>query len=308
MKRSRAGIICVGPSVQLIEGKNYLISDNPSALFQQLAEMILCIDKLFTGFEGVHPTAQIHPTALIDPTATIGPCAVIDMHAVIGSNTLIGSSVYVGPHTRIGSNCTIHPGCILREHCSIGNRVVLQPGCVIGSCGFGYLPDEKGRFQKLQQLGIVILEDDVEIGANTTIDRARFKETKICRGTKIDNLVQIAHNVVIGEDNAIAAQTGIAGSSKTGRHVIIGGQVGILGHVFVGDGTSLGAQAGVSKTLPPGGKYRGTPAVPINDFNRQQVLVKKLSHTNKHIENLQEQISKLQEELLAVKKQLSERS
>ncbi len=302
MKRSQAGIICIGPTTPLIPGKNFLISDHPSRVFQQLAELILAEKLATTGFEKIHPSALIHPSAVIGEGVSIGPFTVIDMNVVVESSTTIGAFVFIGAHTKVGKECTIHPGCIIRERCLIGNRVILQPGCVIGSCGFGYLPDEKGKFQKLQQLGIVVIEDDVEIGANTTIDRARFKETKICRGTKIDNLVQIAHNVIVGEDNAIAAQTGIAGSSKTGRNVVMGGQVGISGHVDIGDGASIGAQAGVSKTLPAHGKYRGCPAQPINDYHRQKILVKKLPALVKQIEALEKQIVMLQEEVRSLKK------
>jgi UDP-3-O-[3-hydroxymyristoyl] glucosamine N-acyltransferase len=301
MKRSGAGIFCIGPGVELKEGKNYLISNNPSAIFQKIAELLLSFKNTLSGFQGIHPTAQIHPTAKIEKNVTIGPYAVIDMHVSIGQSSFIGSCVYIGPSTTIGSECTLHPGCIIREECTIGNRVILQPGCVIGSCGFGYLPNEKGRFFKLQQLGVVILEDDVEIGANTTIDRARFKETKISRGSKIDNLVQIAHNVIIGEDNAIAAQTGIAGSSQTGKNVIMGGQVGITGHVEIGDGTMLATRTGVSKSLPACGKFRGSPALALNEYNRQKVYVKKLPKLYQQIENLEKQLQSLQKELEELK-------
>jgi len=151
-----------------------------------------------------------------------------------------------------------------------------QPGAVIGSCGFGYFTDEKGRHHLLEQRGNVVIEDDVEIGANTTIDRARFKTTRIGRGSKIDNLVQIAHQVSIGEDNLIVSQVGIAGSTKTGKNVVIGGQAGIVGHIHLADYVMLAARSGVSKSIPKGGIYGGAPAVPIKEFTEQTILIKNI--------------------------------
>jgi UDP-3-O-[3-hydroxymyristoyl] glucosamine N-acyltransferase len=165
---------------------------------------------------------------------------------------------------------------------------------VIGSCGFGYVPNSLGHHQKLEQLGIVILEDDVEIGANTAIDRSRFKATIVRRGSKIDNLCQIGHNVEIGEDNVIAAQTGIAGSTKTGKHVVLGGQVGIVGHVELADQVMIASRGGVSKSLPKG-KYRGSPTLPLNEYQRQEVHVRKLDEYVERIKALEAQVKKLEQ-------------
>ncbi|HSX26073.1 MAG TPA: UDP-3-O-(3-hydroxymyristoyl)glucosamine N-acyltransferase [Chlamydiales bacterium] len=275
MKTSKAGIICIDPQTPQIEGRNYLISPDPSRTFQIIAELIYLTQRRASGFAGIHPTATIHETAQIGPNVTIGPHAVIDRNVKIGANTHIGPNVSIGYETEIGTDCQIHPNAVIRERCLLGNRVVLQPGAVIGSCGFGYTPDAQGRHKKLEHLGIVILEDDVEIGANTTIDRSRFKATIIRKGTKIDNLVQIAHNVEVGEHNVIAAQTGIAGSSKTGKYVMLGGQVGIVGHVELADQVLVATRGGVSKSLKSG-KYRGSPAIPIAEYNRQEVYVRKL--------------------------------
>lgn len=275
MKTSKAGAVCIDRQTEPVPGKNYLVSDNPSASFQLIAQKLLCINPEGSGFKGVHPTAVVHPSAQIGANVTIGPYAVIDRHTVVGEGTQIGPHVSIGYEVMIGKNCILHPSSIVRERCRLGNGVILQPGAVIGSCGFGYLPDALGRFQKLEQLGIVILEDDVEIGANTTIDRSRFKATIVRRGAKIDNLCQVAHNVEIGEHNAIAAQTGLAGSSKTGKHVMLGGQVGIVGHVELGDQVLIATRGGVSKNLKAG-KYRGSPAIPINEYHRQEVHIRKL--------------------------------
>lgn len=289
MKQSKAGVICIAPDIPLPEGKNFLVSKDPSRTFQQIIELLLPTGS--SGFTGIHPSAVIHPTATLGPNVTVGPHAVIDRNAKIGANTQIGPNVSIGFEVEIGESCQIYPHCTVRERCRLGNRVILQPGAVIGSCGFGYTPDKSGRHMKLEQLGIVILEDDVEIGANTTIDRSRFKVTTIRKGTKIDNLVQIAHNVEIGENNIIAAQTGVAGSVKTGKSVMMGGQVGIVGHVELEDQVLIATRGGVSKSLKSG-KYRGSPAIPIAEYHRQEVHVRKLEE---YVERLKRLEKKLQE-------------
>lgn len=287
MKKSEAGVICVDDKAELTPGKNYLISTDPCRAIQIIAELFVSSEP--SGFTGVHPSAVIHPTAQIDPTVTIGPNAVIDRNVKIGAHTQVGPNVSIGFNVEIGENCHIHPNCVIRERCRLANRVILQPGAIIGSCGFGYTPDKLGRHIKLEQLGIVIIEDDVEIGANTTIDRARFKATIVRKGTKIDNLVQVAHNVEIGEHNVIAAQSGIAGSSKTGKYVMMGGQAGILGHVELEDHVMIATRAGVSKSLKTG-KYRGSPAIPITEYHRQEVHVRKLEEYAARLKELEKKL------------------
>lgn len=288
MKKSQAGVICITPQTPPPEGKNFLISEDPSRTFQAIAELLL--KPSTSGFTGIHPTAVIHPSAILGLNVTVGPHAVIDRDVKVGANTYIGPNVSIGFEVEIGEECYLHPHCTIREKCRLGNRVILQPGAVIGSCGFGYTPDKLGRHIKLEQLGIVVLEDDVEIGANTCIDRARFKTTLIKKGSKIDNLVQIGHNVEIGEHNIIAAQTGVAGSVKTGKYVMLGGQVGIVGHVELEDHVLIATRGGVSKSLKAG-KYRGSPAIPINEYHRQEVLVRKLEE---YVQRLKELEKKLQ--------------
>jgi len=294
MKSSQAGVICIDRKSSLLEDKNYLITDDPSVLFQKIAELFLDTTESFSGFTKIHPTAVVHESAKLGKDVTLGPYVVIDKNVSIGDNTFIGSHSYIGPHVKVGNNCILHPSVIIREKCIIHNRVILQPGCVIGSCGFGYSTNKMGQFEKLQQLGIVVIEDDVEIGANTTIDRARFKETKIRRGSKVDNLVQIAHNVEIGEDNALASQVGIAGSSKTGSHVIMGGQVGVTGHIQLGDKVMIAAQSGISKSHPPDVKLSGTPAIEISKHNRQNVHIRNLEKYVKQIKKLKQHIENLE--------------
>lgn len=288
MKQSIAGVICIDANTTRSVGKNYLITENPSRAFQIIAELLLLKDSS-SGFTGIHPTAVIHPTAEIHPTAIIGPYAVIDKGCKIGAKTIISPHVSIGHNVQIGSHCILHPSSVVRERCILKDRVILQPGAVIGSCGFGYTLDSKGSYQKLEQLGDVILEDDVEIGAHTTIDRSRFKSTIIRRGSKIDNLCQIAHNVEVGEDNVIAAQTGIAGSVKTGKHVMLGGQVGVVGHVIIDNQVMVATRGGVSKSLKSG-KYRGSPAIPIQEYNRQEVFIRKIESYAARIKALEQRL------------------
>lgn len=294
MKQSRAGVICIDRSIPRIEGKNFLVSDNPSRTFQMIAEKIMAANNEAAGFSGIHPTAVIHETAKIGEGVTIGPHAVVDAMAIIGKGTHLYPNTYVGISARIGEDCILYPNSSVRERCILCNRVILQPGAVIGSCGYGYTTDPKtGRHTKLEQLGNVILEDDVEIGANSTIDRARFKQTLIKKGTKIDNLVQIGHNVVLGENNIIVSQTGIAGSSKLGNNVFLGGQAGVVGHVTITDNVKIATRGGVSKSITQPGIYGGGPASPMGEFNKRQVLLRKIETFVKELKTLKQRLDKL---------------
>lgn len=295
LKTTQAGIICIDKNTSPVEGKNYLISENPSETFQVITRLLL--PSYSSGFDLIHPTAVIHPTAKIHPSAHIGPYVTIDQNVVIGANTRIFSHVSLGPMAQIGDNCTLYPSAVVREGCILKNGVILQPGSVIGSCGFGYITSKNGNHTKIKQLGIVILEDDVEIGANSTIDRARFKHTLIKEGTKIDNLVQIGHNVILGKHNIVVAQTGIAGSSKVGDYVIIGAQVGITGHIEITNRCIVATRSGVSKNLTQSGFYGGTPAIPFNEYNTNRVHIKRLASYVKRIKELEEKIKILEDKL-----------
>jgi UDP-3-O-[3-hydroxymyristoyl] glucosamine N-acyltransferase len=276
LETTNAGVVCVDLKTKLREDKNYLISDNPSETFEILIQLFLGHRSSLTGFSGVHPSAVIHPTAKIGQNVAIGPLTVIDANVIIEDNTHIGAHVVIGPSVTVGTSCVIHAHVTIREGCVVGHRVIIQPGVVIGSCGFGYSTDAKGIHTKQQQLGIVILEDDVEIGANTTIDRARFKATRIGRGTKVDNLVQIGHNTELGMHNIIVSQTGIAGSVKTGRNVVMGGQTGTVGHIEIAGGAMFAARSGIKKSIRNPGKYGGNPAVSLDEHNREQVILRRL--------------------------------
>ena len=294
MLHSKAGVICISQAVPPIDGKNFLISEEPSRTFQQIVEALHLSSNRQSGFEGIHATAVIHPTAKIAKDAKIGPYVVIDRNVTIGSRTEIAPFVSIGPSVAIGEECRIHAHVVIREACTLGNRVILQPGAIIGSCGFGYTTNAKGEHIKIEQLGNVIIEDDVEIGACTAIDRARFKVTSIGKGTKIDNLVQIAHNVTLGEHNIIVSQSGIAGSSKTGKHVILGGQAGVVGHLEITDNVMIATRGGVSKSINKPGKYAGGPVMPLAEYNRQQVQLRKIDEYVKKIEELERRLSELE--------------
>lgn len=291
MRKSKAGAIFVSKEVDLPSDKMFLVSADPSQSFQKTVELFH--PQIKSGFDSVHPSAVIHPTAKIGTNVTVGPCAVIDRDVVIGEGTIIGAQVFVGAETKIGAGCILHPHSTVREGCTLGNRVQLQPGAVIGSCGFGYTTDANGIHTKIEQLGAVILEDDVEIGANTTIDRARFTKTIIRAGTKIDNLVQIAHGVEVGPSNLIVGQSGIAGSTKTGRNVVLAGQVAVNGHIELADQVMVAARSAVMKSLKKPGKYIGEPAVPYADFRRHFMHLLRLDRYAKRIAALETQIAAL---------------
>lgn len=273
------------------EGHNYLITQTPSLAFQKAIEHFL--KPPTSGFEPIHPTAIIHPSAKLAKGVHIGPYAVIDANTLIGPGTQIGPHVSIGPGVTIGANCTLYAHVSIREGCQIGNRVIIQPGAVIGSSGFGYHTDKMGKHTPLNQLGIVIIEDDVGIGANTTIDRARFKTTRIGRGTKIDNLVQIAHQVHLGEDNMIVAQVGIAGSTKTGKHVVMGGQAGVAGHITIADQVVLTARCAVSKTLDKPDVYYGAPAMPDKEFKKHFLALRRVEKMVSRFSELEKRFAHL---------------
>lgn len=291
MLRSSAGAVFVPLTFSEKVEKPLLLVQDPSMAFQKAIEYFFEGRDLLTGFAGVHPTAVIHPTAALGLNVTIGPYVVIDQDVQIGDRTQILAGTTIGPFTSIGSDCLIHSHVTIRERCLIGNHVILQPGSVIGSCGFGYITDKQGKHIKLDQMGTVTIEDDVEIGANSTIDRSRFKTTKIGRGTKIDNLVQIGHGVIIGPGNILVSQTGIAGSSETGSYVVMGGQVGVSGHIKIADGVQIAAKAGISKSLSTkGGKYSGHPAVSLDEYNRRSVHLRNIEKYVEKIKALEERI------------------
>lgn len=240
---------------------------------------------------GIHPTAYVAPGADVSPLATVGPLCVVETGASIGAGTYLESSVNVGRHARIGENCWIMPGTVVGSYCEVGHRVRLQPGVVLGSDGFGY-EFVQGRHEKVPQVGIVVVENDVEIGANSTVDRARFSRTVIGEGSKLDNLVQIGHNVIVGKHCILCAQVGIAGSTTLGDYVIMGGQAGAAGHLHIAKGTKAGGRAGITADTEPGSYLNGVPAIPYLLERRIVILQHRLPDLFKRVEILEEHLKK----------------
>jgi len=255
-------------------GQTFVRVPNPSLA---LGRICASLERHFRP----HPPAGIHPTAIIDrdafvaESASVGPYCLVSAGARIGADAVLASHVAVGVHTSVGRGSRLLSHVTVGDYCEIGEEALLNPGVVIGSDGFGYETSD-GVHHKIPQIGKVVVGDRVEIGANTTIDRARFSETRIGAGTKIDNLVQIGHNVRIGEHCLIVAQVGVSGSTTIGDHVVIGGQTGIVGHITIGSGSQIGGQSGVSKSLPPGSVVQGAPAVDLHLFQRINAIQRRL--------------------------------
>jgi len=270
----------------------------PAIVVKDAALAFLKITECFTPKEpppppGVHPSAFVHEKASVAPDASVGPCCVVEAGAIVGARTILDAQVYVGRDAKIGADCRLHPQTVVRERCLLGDRVILQPGAVIGSDGFGYVT-VNGVHRKIPQSGIVILEDDVEIGANTTIDRARLDKTLIRKGVKIDNLCQVAHNVVVGEGSLFAAQAGVSGSTKLGRYVILAGQAGVAGHLELPDGMILTAQSGLGYSPEKGEVLTGSPARPHLQHHRALVATHKLPELIKELRELRRRIEELE--------------
>lgn len=255
-------------------GAALIAVDNPTLAFSVVVRHFAAASRAFVA--GVHPKASIDPSATLDPSKVcVHPGAVVMAGASVGDGSELGPNCVIGADAVLGKDCHIMANAVVRERCVLGDRVILQPGAVIGSDGYGY-EFSGGRHVKIEQVGIVEIGDDVEIGSNTTIDRARFGKTLIGEGTKIDNLVQIGHNCVIGKHCLIIALTGISGSTKLGNYVTVAGQVGTVGHITIGDKATLTARAGVTANLPGGEIYAGNPAQPFRDEMKQRANTRRL--------------------------------
>lgn len=262
---------------------------NPHYAFAKALEVFFAAAK---ETPGVHASASVAGSAILAPNVTIYPFAHVSEQAEIGNRTVLYPGVFVGEKARIGADCVIHPNVTIRDHVTIGDRVIIHAGTVIGSDGFGYV-FEKGEHYKIPQIGGVIIEDDVEIGSNVSIDRATLGNTVVGRGTKIDNLVQIAHNVRIGEKSLLIAQVGIAGSTELGSFVTLGGQVGVADHAKIDSGTMVGAQAGIAGHLEKG-VYIGSPAIPHKTWMRAQAVFSRLPELQKRIRDLENRLNTLE--------------
>jgi len=293
MKSTKASAVITSQEIDF-SSKPIIKTENPSLAFAKVVNLFSPPDVHHPS--GIHPTAIISHSAKLGKNVAVGAYTIIEDEVEIGDGSIIYGSCYIGYKTKIGKNCLIYPGVSIREKIEIGNRVIIHSGTVIGSDGFGFAM-VKGVREKIPQVGTVVIGDDVEIGANVTIDRARFDKTIIGRGTKIDNLVQIAHNVVIGENCVIVAQVGISGSTTLGKGVILAGQAGVVGHIHIGDGAIVAAQAGVTKSVPPNTKVSGYPAKPHNVAKRVNACVQKLPQLYKRIKELEEKVKELEKEL-----------
>lgn len=287
---TRAGAILVREALEGAKATQVVCPDP----YLGLARIATHLHPAPTYAPGVERGAFVDPAARVDASATVRVGAVVEAGAEVGARTIIGAGSYVGPRARIGADTLLHPGVRVLERCRVGDRVILHAGVVLGSDGFGYAPDAKGRRHKIPQVGVVVLEDDVEIGANTTVDRATFGETRIGRGTKIDNLVQIAHNVVLGEDCVIVSQSGIAGSSKLGDRVIMGAQGGMVGHISITDDVMLGARVGVSSSIEKSGIYSGSPHVPHRSWLKMVVAEQSLPELRNRVRELERKLEELE--------------
>lgn len=285
---SRASAIVV-PRGMLLKSKAVLQVDN---VWKAVLALLNHFHPPAKIVDHIDPTAQIGEGVKLGTQVFIGPYAVVGDYAQIGSGTMIGAYCYIGARARIGESVFLHPRVTVLDRVEIGNRVILHPGVVLGSDGFKYEIIDEVR-TKIPQVGTVVIEDDVEIGANTCVDRAMVTETRIGKGTKIDNLVQIAHNVTIGKNCILVGQVGIAGSSKLGDNCILAGQVGIADNVTIGENVIVGAQSGVRKDIPSGQYYFGSPCMPMKTFQKVFAVTQRLPELYKELKQLEKQVAEL---------------
>jgi UDP-3-O-[3-hydroxymyristoyl] glucosamine N-acyltransferase len=292
---SRAGAVVVEPEEEVPAGRTVLRVRNAYLAFAKITTLFHppreARPEVAPGAV-VHPSARVHPAAEVMPLASVGP------GAEIGARTILCPGVQIGEGVRIGEDCLVYPNVVVREHCVLGDRVIVQAGAVIGSDGFGFAFDPEGegkgpRHYKFPQVGIVIVEDDVEIGACTCVDRAALGATRIGRGTKIDNLVQIAHNVEIGPLSLLVSQVGISGSTKLGMGVVAAGQVGIVGHLTIGDGAKIAAQSGVTNDVEAGAAVGGSPARSHSLWLKSMASLQHLTQMRKELAQLRKELEKL---------------
>jgi UDP-3-O-[3-hydroxymyristoyl] glucosamine N-acyltransferase len=294
--QTNASVVIVGkdfsPS-QPVSSTMIRVAD-PYSAFSVLLERYNEVINQNNSQVGIEQPSFIHPTAKIGKNVFIGAFSYVSENAEIGDGSKISAQVFIGADSIIGKKCCIHPGVKIYNRSVLGNNVVIHSNTVIGSDGFGFAPQADRTYSKIAQIGNVVIEDDVEIGANTAVDRATMGSTFIRKGVKLDNLIQIAHNVDLGEHSAVAAQTGISGSTKIGENALIGGQVGIAGHLSLAKGTQIGAQAGINfNTTEENKQWHGSPAQPLRDWMRASVIFKQLPSVEKRIASLESKIKEL---------------
>ncbi len=299
IKTTRASVILVAPATAQTESAATLVSvENPGKAFEHLVARL--VPQPVHYKPGVDPSAVIAANVQLGKDVTIQPFVVIEAGATIGDRTVLGAGSYIGHESHIGDDCRLYPRVTLRERTRLGHRVILHSGVVLGADGFGF-EFAGDQHKKIPQLGNVEIGDDVEIGANTAIDRARFGTTRIGKGTKIDNLVQIGHNCIIGEHCIICGLVGMAGSTIIGNYVTIAGQVGLAGHLTIGDKSIIMAQAGVTKDVAPGSFMLGAPAVPHTQFKRTTAALHRLPDLAAKLRALEQQLAEMRDRLDSVK-------
>lgn len=292
--KSKASIIIIHENFELKHPVNatLLRTEDPYSAFATLLKFYQ--DHKNNLNSGIEPQSYISEKATTGKDVYIGAFAYISDDASIGNNSKILPGAFIGNNVRIGENTIIHPNVTIYNDCQVGNNCIIHAGCVIGSDGFGFAPQPDGSFQKVPQIGNVVIEDDVEIGANTTIDRATISSTIIKKGAKIDNLVQIAHNVEVGENSVIAAQAGISGSTKLGKNIMIGGQAGLVGHIQIADFVRINAQSGVTKSITENKKaVTGSPAFDYSAALRSQSVARRLPELEQRIQELEKLVKSL---------------
>lgn len=286
MKRSKASALIIHESVEC-DTHAVIRSSNPALDFARAVQILLPGPRPAVG---VHPQASVAASAAVHPTACVGAGARIGANCRIGAGTILHANVTLYDDVVIGENCLLHSGVIVRERSELGNRVILQPGVVVGGDGFGYTMNETGDFEKIPHVGRVVIEDDVEIGANSTIDRGALDETRIGRNVKIDNLVTVAHNCEIGEGSIIVAQSGLAGSTLVGKRVIMMAQAGAAGHLRIGDGAFLGVRTGVVRDVEPGARIWGFPALDQGVWHRAMISLARLPEAMRRLRALEKRV------------------
>jgi len=292
-KERNIGALFISEEIENFPHPQIIVPDPKMAAFQAA----FCFAETTKQEAGISPFAFVDSLAKVDPTATVMPFAYIGPMATVGQNSILYPGSYIGENASIGNDCTLFPNSVVGARCLIGNRVILHDSVSIGTDGFGYYPDENGVHQKIPQLGIVQIEDDVEVGACSCIDRATFGRTKICKGTKIDNQVQIAHNCVIGENGMIVSQTGLAGSTEVEQGVTFAARSATAGHVKIGEGAIIGAQAAAISDVAPGAMVGGIPARNHIDWKRSLIATEQLPKALIKLRRLEKKVAKLQEKL-----------
>jgi UDP-3-O-[3-hydroxymyristoyl] glucosamine N-acyltransferase len=294
-KTAATAILVSAEHAQPMEGKALIQVGNPTLAFSTVIDFFA--SKPQAHAPGIHPTAYVSPTAQLDAAQVyVGPNAVVEDEAVIGAGSYIHAGAFIGYAVKIGKDCVIHPQAVIRDHCVLGDRVTIHSSSVIGADGFGY-EFSAGRHVKVPQLGIVQIDDDVEIGSCTTIDRARFGKTHIGEGCKIDNLVQIAHNCVLGKHCILVSQVGISGSTRLGDYVVMGGQSGAAGHLKIASQVTVLGRGGVLKDLTAAGHYTGFPARPLQEGRRLMVYPALVPEINQRVKTLEKRLAQLEAQL-----------